>query len=133
MPNTQHQSRHNVPAARELRGTQTRAETILWDALRNRQLAGLKFRRQHPIGPLVADFCCTDRRLIVEVDGGVHETRREEDADRETLLTVAGYKVIRFPNEAVIADLPKVLTAIQAAADRQSPRSGTPPFRTGGL
>ena len=129
----QGRSRHNVPAARGLRGTQRRAETILWDALRNRRLSGLKFRRQNPIGPFVADFCCPNRRLVIEVDGDVHETQHEEDAAREALLTVAGYEVMRIPNEAVIADLPMVLAAIAAAADRKAPRSGTPPFRTGGL
>jgi very-short-patch-repair endonuclease len=118
--------------ARELRGRQTSAEEILWEALRNRQLAGLKFRRQHPIGPFVADFCCPDRRLIVEVDGGVHAAQRQDDAQREVLLETAGYLVMRFPNEAIISDLSYVLTAIRTAAEAQRPRSGTPPLRAGG-
>ena len=122
---------HNVPAARDLRGTQTPAEVMLWEALRDRRLVGLKFRRQHPIGPFVADFCCPDRRLIVELDGGIHMWQREDDAEREELLSLAGYRVIRFPNDAVTTDLSNVLTAIQAAAEAQPPRQGTPPPRTG--
>jgi very-short-patch-repair endonuclease len=124
--------RHNVPGARELRGRQTSAEEILWEALRNRQLAGLKFRRQNPIGPFVADFCCPDRRLIVEVDGGVHAAQRQDDANREVLLKTAGYLVMHFPNEAITSDLSHVLTAIRTAAEAQRPRSGTPPLRAGG-
>jgi very-short-patch-repair endonuclease len=72
--------RDNIPAARELRTRQTPAESILWDALRGRRLAGLKFRRQHPIGTFVVDFCCPDRRLAIELDGPVHAEQREHDA-----------------------------------------------------
>src|SRR5688572_27647278 len=118
-------SRHNVPAARALREMHTTAEAILWDAIRDRQLAGLKFRRQHPIGLFVADFCCPDRRLIVELDGGIHAARVTEDAEREALLTSAGYTVLRFPNEAVLTNLSMVLEAIADAASDHPPRSGT--------
>jgi very-short-patch-repair endonuclease len=124
-------SRHNVSAARALRDVRTHAEAILWDAIRDRQLAGLKFRRQHPIGPFVADFCCPDRRLIVELDGGIHAAQVTEDAVREALLESAGYTVLRFPNETVVTSLSAVLEAISAAADAHPPRTGTPPLRTG--
>ena len=92
---------------------------------------GLKFRRQHPIGPFVADFCCPERRLVVELDGGVHATQVEADADREALLAAAGYSVVRFANEAVTPDLLSVLATIRAAAEAQPPREGTPPLRAG--
>ena len=104
---------------------QTPVELSLWDALRNRRLAGLKFRRQHPIGPFVADFCCPDRRLIVELDGAVHATKREHDAEREALLTAAGYRILRFTNEAVRDDLPAVLEIIRAAAASRTTAPGT--------
>jgi very-short-patch-repair endonuclease len=109
----------------------TPAEAILWDAIRDRQLAGLKFRRQHPIGPFVADFCCPDRRLIVEIDGGIHAAQAAEDAAREALLTSAGYTVLRFPNEAVLNELSTVLEDICAAASAHPPRAGTPPLPAG--
>jgi very-short-patch-repair endonuclease len=111
--------RDNVPAARELRTRQTAAELVLWEALRNRQLDGLKFRRQHPVGPFVLDFCCPHRRLAIEVDGGIHDEQREQDAERERLLAAAGYRVLRFPNEAVTSDLASVLEAVRAAVADQ--------------
>ena len=121
----------NVPAARELRTRQTAAEDVLWEALRNRRLNGLKFRRQHPVGPFVLDFCCPDRRLAIEVDGAIHDTQRERDAEREALLRVAGYRVLRFPNEAVSDDLAAVLEVIREAAVSQPVRPAQPIPRTG--
>jgi very-short-patch-repair endonuclease len=131
MTRQQRRSRHNVPAARALREMHTPAESLLWEAIRDRQLAGLKFRRQHPIGSFVADFCCPDRRLIVELDGGIHAARVTEDAEREALLTSAGYTVLRFPNETVLTNLSAVLEAITDAASDHLPCSGRPPLRAG--
>jgi very-short-patch-repair endonuclease len=124
--------RDNVPAARGLRIRQTAAVAMLWEALRNRRLDGVKFRRQHPVGPFVLDFCCPERRLAIEVDGGVHAAQRENDAERETLLVTAGYQVLRFPNEAVGDNLPAVLASIRAAAGSKLPHPTTPLPRTGG-
>jgi very-short-patch-repair endonuclease len=118
--------RDNVPAARDLRVHQTPAESILWEALRNRRLDGLKFRRQHPVGPFVIDFCCPERRLAIELDGAVHAAQRENDAERESLLAKAGYRVVRFPNEAVRDNLPAVLAAIRTAAGSKLPRPVSP-------
>ena len=108
--------RYNVSAARELRARQTPAEAILWGALRNRRPAGLRFRRQHPIGPFVVDFCCPDQRLAIELDGAIHAHQRDRDVEREELLTTAGYRLIRFPNHAVLHDLPTILESVLAAA-----------------
>jgi very-short-patch-repair endonuclease len=128
-----HRIRHrdNVPAARELRVRQTAAEMILWEALRNRRLDGLKFRRQHPVGPFVLDFCCPERRLGIELDGAVHAAQPENDAEREALLATAGYRTLRFPNDAVQGDLPAVLAAIRAAVASEPPRQPSPLPRTG--
>jgi very-short-patch-repair endonuclease len=112
---------------------QTSSEELLWEALRNRRLAGLKFCRQHPVGPFVVDFCCPDRRLAIELDGGVHATQREQDAEREALLVRAGYRILRFSNEAVQHGLPSVLTEIRTVAESESPRSAQPIPRTGAL
>ena len=125
--------RDNVPAARDLRVRQTPAEVLLWEALRNRRLDGLKFRRQHPVGPFVLDFCCPDRRLGIELDGAVHATQREQDRARESLLMEAGYRVLRFPNAAVHDDLSAVVEAIRAAAMSQPPLPVQRVPRTGGL
>jgi 5-methyltetrahydrofolate--homocysteine methyltransferase len=86
-------------------------------------LAGLKFRRQHPIGPFVVDFCCVERRLAIELDGDVHNQQQEHDAEREALLIAAGYRVLRFANESVQNRLSHVLASIHAAArEEPSPR-----------
>ena len=83
----------------------------------------LKFRCQHPIGPFVVDFRCVERRLAIELDGGVHADQRDHDAQREVVLAAAGYRVLRFPNEHVRDQRAEVLTLIEQL--RVSSRSGT--------
>jgi len=103
--------------AKELRKVQTPAEKALWDRLRNRGLVGLKFRRQHPIGPYIANFYCAQHRLVIELDGGVHRKQEEQDAGRTAQLTAYGYHVLRVQNEEVDIDLEGVLRKIVAACD----------------
>jgi very-short-patch-repair endonuclease len=133
MNRTHHREhRHNIPAARDLRRRETAAEELLWEALRDRRLDGLKFRRQHPVGALVLDFCCPARRLAVELDGEVHATQGERDVEREAVLAAAGYRVLRFPNEAVRHRLSDVLAAIASAAREEPlPRPWVPGRRAG--
>ncbi|HUU45024.1 MAG TPA: endonuclease domain-containing protein, partial [Acidobacteriota bacterium] len=71
-------------------------ERLLWARLRNRRLDGIKFRRQHPIGPFVVDFFCESCRLVVELDGDSHGTQVEEDSRRTLWLQRQGYRVVRF-------------------------------------
>ena len=82
--------------ARRLRRNSTPPERVMWRALRNRQLGGLKFRRQHEIGPYVADFYCAEARLVVELDGAMHEKSREHDTRRDAYIRSQGDEVIRF-------------------------------------
>ncbi len=98
--------------ARELRRQMTDAETLLWHHLRNRQLAGSKFRRQHPIGPYYADFACLDKKLVIEVDGGQHATNEEADNTRSEFLASKGFRVLRFWNHDVLTDVEAVLERI---------------------
>jgi very-short-patch-repair endonuclease len=126
------QHRHNVPSARDLRQRQTSAEEILWDALRGRRLDGLKFRRQHPVGPFVLDFCCVERRLAIELDGEVHATQADRDAEREKLLAATGFRILRFPNEAIRRDLLLVLKTILTAARGEPPPRPAGPGRNSG-
>src|SRR6187549_889669 len=100
--------------ARELRNRTTEAEQKLWSLLRNRQLKGKKFRRQHAIANYVADFYCNESRLVIELDGNFHteaETK-EYDKSRTNLLNELGITVLRFWNEEVIKDPGKVLEKI---------------------
>ncbi len=118
--------------ARELRGEQTEAEDVLWERLRRRRLKGLKFRRQHPIGRFVVDFCCPDLRLIVEVDGEVHREQVEYDTVRTQTLEAKGYQVIRFTNEQVLTGLDIVVAQILYCAHFPSPTGGRGVARVSG-
>jgi very-short-patch-repair endonuclease len=111
-------TREVVDRARNLRREQTSAEARLWSALRNRQLAGLKFRRQHPYGQFILDFFCVERQLAVEVDGGVHLNAEQaaHDAERSEFLEQRGVYVLRFTNEEIEQHLPDVLRKIIEAA-----------------
>ena len=80
----------------------------------------------------MADFCCPDRRLIVEIDGAVHDTTREHDVEREALLASAGYRALRFPNNDIRNDLSGVLEMIRATAEAELPRPALPIPRTAG-
>lgn len=99
-------------AARELRRRQTPAEEVLWRRLRGQRLAGCKFRRQHPVGHFIVDFCCPTRRLAVEIDGDSHAHQAEYDAARTEWLNQCGYRVMRFSNADVYERLEAVLEAI---------------------
>ena len=103
-----------VAKARALRRTMTKAEVILWQNLRARQLGGFKFRRQVPVGPFIADFACVEGCLIVEVDGGTHSEPDEvaRDARRTAFLEQRGWRVLRIWNSDVYENLPGVLENI---------------------
>ncbi len=97
-----------------LRSSMTKAERCLWDRLSNNQLDGFKFRRQHPIGPYVADFYCHKARLVIEVDGKDHNQteRKQNDEVRDIEMKELGLKVIRVKNEEVLNDIDKVIKRI---------------------
>ncbi|HEY0326715.1 MAG TPA: DUF559 domain-containing protein [Allosphingosinicella sp.] len=98
---------------RKLRGNATDAEALLWSRLRGRQIEGCKFVRQFPIGNAVADFACRSSRLVVELDGGQHSERTEQDAERTRNIEAHGYRVIRFWNHDVLGNIDGVLEAIR--------------------
>ena len=102
--------------SRRLRRDQTPAEQALWELLRGRRLAGLKFRRQQPLGPFVADFYCREQQLVVEADGPIHEQRRERDAERDAWLAAQGMWVLHFTNEVIFEHPRRVCVAIVRAA-----------------
>jgi very-short-patch-repair endonuclease len=104
-------------AARGHRKEPTPAEERLWLALRDGKLGGLNFRRQHPVGPFILDFYCPKKKLCIEVDGGIHDARREMDEARTEALGTLKIRVIRFRNEEVLDELSSVLKRIAAAAD----------------
>ena len=108
--------------ARALRRAMTPAERALWELLRDRGL-GYKFRRQHPIGPFVADFFCRAANLVVEVDGPYHDARRAYDRQRDDWLRAAGLRILRLANELVLHHPERALQRI-----RRSLPPGPAPF-----
>jgi very-short-patch-repair endonuclease len=108
--------------AKQLRQNMTPEEWKLWQLVKAKRLAGAKFRRQVPIGPYVADFVCVSARLIVELDGSQHGDRIEADAERTRHLEARGYRVLRFWNNDVMANLDGVIRSIELAL-RQKPTS----------
>ncbi len=104
---------------RELRSNQTPAEQVLWEKLRGNRLNGWHFRRQQIIGGYIVDFYCHRASLAVELDGGIHDSQREYDAERDRTLAEYGVCVLRFPNEAVETNLSAVLAQIQAACEEK--------------
>jgi very-short-patch-repair endonuclease len=116
--------------AKELRCEQTPAEQKLWARLRGRQLRGFKFRRQHPIGRFVVDFCCARAKLVVEVDGDSHASQIEYDDSRTAHLEECVYTVIRFTNRQVLGQIDAVLDEIARVLNwwcRAAPTPAPPP------
>jgi very-short-patch-repair endonuclease len=107
--------------AREKRHAPTPAENHLWQRLRRHQIAGLQFRRQHSIDRFIVDFYCPAVKLVVEVDGDIHQYTQVEDAMRQEFLESTGLRVLRFSNEQVLSDTERVIRAIeQAVKNRHS-------------
>jgi very-short-patch-repair endonuclease len=93
---------------REMRTEQTAAEKIMWEMIRKEQILGYKFRRQHPIDRFIVDFYNSDLKLIIEIDGGIHNYLIEEDEIRQGFLEILGFNFIRFSNEDVF-EKPKLV------------------------
>ena len=113
--------RLNVDRARGLRQTMTDAEQVLWRYLRNRQLSGFKFCRQHEIDRYIADFVCTEALLIVELDGGQHADQVEYDERRTQQLQAMGYRVLRFWNDDVLLNTESVLEVVMETLASAAP------------
>ncbi|HEV8269889.1 MAG TPA: endonuclease domain-containing protein [Chitinophagaceae bacterium] len=104
---------------KELRQQSTEAEKLLWTELRNKKINGLKFRRQHPIDKFIVDFYCHEKKLAIELDGGVHDKKVNKEYDEARTAMLAGLNVIvlRFKNEDVINNMKDVLEKISYMAD----------------
>src|SRR5260221_9778649 len=105
---------------RENRKNPTEAEEKLWQEVRDKKL-GFKIRRQHAIGRFIVDFVCIEKKLVVEVDGPIHEAQKREDREREHILEGEGFRIIRFTNDQVLNSLPDVLKKIKKELNSPSP------------
>ena len=106
------------PHAAHLRRERTDAEDRFWQAVRNRQLGGFKFRFQHSIRPYITDFVCIQAMLIVEIDGGQHD--EERDAERTRFLESCGFEVLRFWSNEVLTNLDGVASTVLLALLRRT-------------
>lgn len=120
--------------ARQLRRNSTDAERRLWRCLRCRQLSRFRFRRQHPIGPYFADFVCLELRLVIELDGGQHNSVEglRHDAVRSDLLAAYGYAVLRFWDNDVLQRTESVLDAIWRECEARARKNENGPRVTSG-
>jgi very-short-patch-repair endonuclease len=109
--------------ARALRQGQTDAEALLWSKLRSRQLLGLKFRRQHPLGNYFADFACLEIGLVLELDGGQHNEVAEmrHDQKRSDYMAAMGFQTLRFWNNEVLKETEGVLEQIRLVVQALTP------------
>jgi very-short-patch-repair endonuclease len=102
------------PLARNLRRQQTDAERVIWYHIRNRQIAGAKFKRQIPLGRYIVDFISYENKLIIEIDGGQHneDLKKQNDKERTKWFEMKGYTVLRFWNNDVLNNINEVLEVI---------------------
>ncbi len=122
-----------VYKARRLRREMSLPEVVLWEQLRAGK-QGMKFRRQHPIGPYIADFYCSAAKLVLEIDGEAHNRgdRPERDIVRDAAMRKAGYEVLRISAADVLKDIEAVILTIRAAAESPLHRASTVPLPASG-
>jgi very-short-patch-repair endonuclease len=124
-----HPSNGTRERATALRREMTEAEKMIWERLRSRQTEGFRFRRQVPLGRFIADFVCHEAKLIVEVDGGQHDSSSEQEARRTCFLESQGYRVLRFWNNEVLENPDGVQTVVAQDLRRCHPHPDPPPSR----
>ncbi|MGB5986276.1 MAG: DUF559 domain-containing protein [Desulfobacterales bacterium] len=101
-----------TPLAKQLRKRATFAENLLWSRLRSKQIEGIKFRRQQPLGNFIVDFVSLEAKVVIELDGGQHAETRSQDAARDRWLKSKGFTVLRFWNNEVLENLEGVLEVV---------------------
>ena len=108
-----------------LRRNMTDAEKLLWQRLRDRQMKGCKFRRQHPFNNFILDFVCLEAKLVIEVDGGQHN-ESVHDRERDQELESAGFQIMRFWNHQVLNEIDAVTEAIRLELEKTNPSQPSP-------
>jgi adenine-specific DNA-methyltransferase len=123
--------RKMIEIARAFRKEPTEGERILWGALRGKKLDGIKFRRQQPVGYFIVDFYSSAYRLVVEVDGPIHEQQIEADRARQDMLEVLGLTVFRIKTEIPESNLPLALNMIRRKIQELNQNPKVPSPRVG--
>jgi very-short-patch-repair endonuclease len=114
-----------IETAKLLRNNMTYHENLLWENLKGKQICGVRFRRQHPIMFFIADFYCHEAKLVVEVDGEIHDDKKEYDDGRSAEMEKFGILVLRVTNSEVETDLEKVICKIETTVNK---RLKSPPW-----
>ena len=109
--------RYVIKLAQTMLKDMTAPEKKLWLKLKNKQIDGLRFRRQHPIGRYIADFYCHELKLVIELDGAIHDDRKEYDENRDAFLKAGGYSLLRFSNNSIEDSIDDVVKKIRLCAD----------------
>jgi very-short-patch-repair endonuclease len=114
---------NTLRAAHILRGSMTKAEAVLWKKLKDRKLFNVKFRRQHPINIFIVDYYCHEYKLVIEVDGDIHndEIAKQYDSSRTDVLNNFGLMVIRFTNDQILYSIDTVITKIHQVITERTP------------
>jgi very-short-patch-repair endonuclease len=108
-----------MEAARLLRENMTSSENLMWERLKGKKICGLRFRRQHPIDIFIADFYCHEARLVVEIDGEVHNQQKDYDIGRTAEMEKYDLLVIRFSNNEIITEIEEVVGKIEVTVREQ--------------
>jgi very-short-patch-repair endonuclease len=104
----------------------TLTELKIWSALRGKQIEASRFRRQHPIGPYIADFACVENKVVIELDGGQHQEQVSYDERRTAFMQAQGWRVLRFWNNDVLSNLEGVLARVVDALGAPPPSQPSP-------
>ncbi len=117
--------------AKTLRKNQTEVEKLLWSKIRNRQIEGMKFRRQVPLNGYIVDFICYEKKIIIELDGGHHNNvyRKEYDKLRTKILKSKGFKVLRFWNSEILSNMDGTLNFIRSEVVNEKTSSRPSPIK----
>jgi very-short-patch-repair endonuclease len=128
-------SRNLKEPSRELRKDMTDAERMLWSRVRRKQILGVQFYRQKPIGAYIVDFYAPSAKLAIEVDGSQHSTTEhmKRDVERDRSLSEMGLKVMRFDNSQILSETDSVVEAILAEIQNRLQIPPTPPLSKGGI
>jgi len=121
MIRNQKSTKIKLALAKSFRKEMTLAEKCFWNACRKHQIANLHFRRQQIIDGFIADFYCNDLKLVVEIDGGIHEEQKDYDKLRDQIINHHGIRVLRFSNEDVIKNMDNVIKQILSDPTLPSP------------
>ena len=122
MIRNQKSTRQKLELARRFRKNMTPAERLFWRACRNHRVGNLHFRRQQIIDGFIADFYCDELKLVVEIDGGIHEKQKDYDKERDKIIETHGVKVVRFSNSDIVRYLDSVVNTILSYPTLPSPR-----------